>query len=108
MKTCPSCHKQNRNDIDLCDCGHIFPSATPEPLPEITAGHPIAGAVLIIIGVAVVLFFAFGYDTTVDVTVGAGYLAREQTVQNLGRECNRLIGVIIGCAAALAGTILLR
>jgi hypothetical protein len=61
---------------------------------------------MIVAGAATVLYFVFGYDTTVEVSSQAGIPGIFEHVQNLGLEFNRLIGVLVGLTVSLSGIIL--
>ncbi len=108
MKTCPNCKREVRDVISRCECGHEFKEWL-TPLPPTTPTNPrhIVGAILIGIGIIMVLGFALAYDTTVAVSSVAGIPGDFDHVQNMGLEFNRLIGVLIGLALGLGGTILL-
>ncbi len=79
-------------------------SATP------TSIRPL-GVVLIIVGAAITLYFAAVYDTSVHTDrryiSGVGFVGGESVV-NLGKQQNRLIGVIVGIALGVTGVVLSR
>ena len=59
------------------------------------------GPLLIVIGLALLLYFALVYDTSVPVIDFE--LRRFERVHNLGLMQNRLIGIIVGIALAASG-----
>jgi hypothetical protein len=119
MKTCPQCQKQIDDDLSSCQCGHQFSEAFP-PTPLRTQSAPVAppasadprhiiGGILVALGIVLVAYFAFGYDTMIEVSVPVPdhTYSLPEHVQNMGLEINRIIGVMVGLAVSLAGFVLI-
>lgn len=110
MKTCPDCKKEVRDVIARCECGHNFPPLlTPYVPPPPTPPLRILGVVLIGISIVVTIYFAFGYDTSVEVSkeIASTGVYVPDRVENIGRQQNRLIGVLCGLTLGIAGTVLI-
>jgi len=69
------------------------------------------GILFTIIGVIITIYFAALYDTSVRTEgryiPGVGYVPGGDTVVNLGKQQNRLIGVIVGIAMSAIGIVMI-
>lgn len=120
MKTCPQCRKQVQDVVSRCECGHTFPPSSLFNVEEESRleraqararsrGIRIAGGVLILAGLAVAAWFAFGYDSTVEGPKQeiAGYRFAGDRVENIGRNTTRLVGANCGIGLMILGGILM-
>ncbi|MBI3927465.1 MAG: hypothetical protein HY319_18145 [Armatimonadetes bacterium] len=79
--------------------------AREQPAGESRPGDPRVGRMLVLVGLAVTLFFTLMYDTSAGAPVAAktpGVIGKIE-VHDLGRIQNRRIGIILGLGLLLAG-----
>lgn len=111
MKSCPRCQELIPDNQKSCRCGYYFLRGSKSP----TSINQLIGLFLIAAGLLLIIYFAFLYKTTVDVTTPGEYLPAlgerlpdgHQQVNNFGLEMNRVVGVCCGIGSAIFGGILL-
>jgi len=119
IRKCPKCGYPNPDTLDRCfQCGAEL-VAKPPPAPPIrvrtnpqrqpafqTELSPLTtfAAVLILIGVGAIFYYAFLFDVTVPVEVSE--FIPTGRVNNIGLMNERLIGIICGFGSTFIGIIL--